>query len=103
VDNRFAGRICLSNNTGERGAAIYTLIATAKLNGVDPQARLADVLRSIADHPASHSCASRSPGIGSTEQPLPHASALVSKYRIDCLNIEIDLALSEVARVIEAG
>jgi transposase len=70
------GRICLSNNAaeralrgialgrrawlfagsdrgGERAAAIYTLIGTAKLNGVDPQAWLADVLRLIADHPAS--------------------------------------------------
>ena len=32
---------------------MYTLIAKAKLNGVDPQAWLADVLRRIADHPAS--------------------------------------------------
>jgi transposase len=70
------GRICLSNNAaeralrgialgrrawlfagsdrgGERAAAMYTLITTAKLNGVDPQAWLADVLRRIADHPAS--------------------------------------------------
>jgi len=70
------GRICLSNNAaeralrgialgrkswlfagsdrgGERAAAIYTLIGTAKLNGVDPQAWLADVLHRIADHPAS--------------------------------------------------
>ena len=38
---------------GERAAAIYTLIVTAKLNGVDPRAWLADVLRRIADHPAS--------------------------------------------------
>jgi hypothetical protein len=30
-----------------------SLIATAKLNGVDPQAWLADVLRRIADYPAS--------------------------------------------------
>ena len=45
----FAG----SDRGGERAAAIYTLIATAKLNGVDPQAWLADVLRRIADHPAS--------------------------------------------------
>jgi transposase len=36
-----------------RAAAIYTLIATAKLNDVDPQAWLADVLRRIADHPAA--------------------------------------------------
>jgi transposase len=32
---------------------MYALIATAKLNDVDPQAWLADVLRRIADHPAS--------------------------------------------------
>jgi transposase len=38
---------------GERAAAIYTLIETAKLNNVDPQAWLEDVLRRIADHPAS--------------------------------------------------
>jgi transposase len=70
------GRICLSNNAaeralrgialgrrswlfagsdrgGERAAAIYTLIATAKLNDINPQAWLADVLNRIADHPAS--------------------------------------------------
>jgi transposase len=70
------GRICLSNNAaeralrgialgrrawlfagsdrgGERAAAIYTLIATAKLNGINPQAWLANVLARIADHPAS--------------------------------------------------
>ena len=70
------GRICLTNNAaeralrgiavgrkawlfagsdrgGERAAAIYTLIVTAKLNGLDPRAWLADVLRRIADHPAS--------------------------------------------------
>jgi transposase len=70
------GRVCLSNNAaeralrgvalgrrawlfagsdrgGERAAAIYSLIATAKLNAIDPQAWLADVLRRIADQPAS--------------------------------------------------
>jgi IS66 C-terminal element len=31
---------------------MYTLIATAKLNNVDPQAWLADVLRRITDHAA---------------------------------------------------
>ena len=45
----FAG----SDRGGERAAAMFTLIETAKLNGVDPQAWLADVLRRIADHPAS--------------------------------------------------
>jgi len=70
------GRICLTNNAaervlrsialgrkawlfagsdrgGERAAAIYSLIATAKLNDVDPRAWLAHVLARIADHPAS--------------------------------------------------
>ena len=70
------GRICLSNNAaeralrgialgrrawlfagsdrgGERAAAIYTLIATAKLNDINPQAWLAELLTRIADHPAS--------------------------------------------------
>jgi hypothetical protein len=42
----------------DRKVAVYcefgrTQIATAKLNGVDPQAWLADVLRRIADHPAA--------------------------------------------------
>jgi len=70
------GRICVSNNAaeralrgvalgrkawlfagsdrgGERAAAMYELIVTAKLNDVDPQAWLAEVLRRINDHPAS--------------------------------------------------
>jgi transposase len=70
------GRVCLSNNAAERGlrgialgrkswlfagsdrgglraAAMYSLIVTAKMNGVDPQAWLADVLARIAEHPAS--------------------------------------------------
>jgi transposase len=69
------GRLCISNNAaeralrgiavgrhnwtfagsdegGRRAAAIYTLIETAKLNGVDPQAWLADVLARLPDHPA---------------------------------------------------
>jgi transposase len=67
------GRICLSNNAaeralrgialgrkawlfagsdrgGERAAVMFTLIQTAKLNGIDPQAWLADVLARINDH-----------------------------------------------------
>jgi transposase len=70
------GRICLTNNAaeralrgialgrkswlfagsdrgGDRAAAMYSLIITAKLNDVDPRAWLADVLARIADHPAS--------------------------------------------------
>jgi hypothetical protein len=39
-----------SERGGERAAAMFILIHTAKLNGVDPQAWLADVLARIADH-----------------------------------------------------
>jgi hypothetical protein len=42
----FAG----SKTGGERAAIMYTLIQSAKLNGVDPQAWLADVLARINDH-----------------------------------------------------
>src|SRR2546423_15303332 len=68
------GRLCMSNNAAEReiravalgrhnwtfagsdeggkhAAAIYTLINTAKLNDVDPQAWLVDVLARLPDHP----------------------------------------------------
>ena len=70
------GRVCLSNNAaeralrgvalgrkswlfagsergGQRAAAIYTLIGTAKLNNIDPQAWLADVIARISDTPVS--------------------------------------------------
>jgi hypothetical protein len=70
------GRICLSNNAaeralrcvalgrkawlfcgsdrgGQRAAILYSLIVTARMNNVDPQAWLADVLARIADHPAT--------------------------------------------------
>ena len=69
------GRVCLSNNAaeralrgialgrkswmfcgsdrgGHRAAAMYSLIVTAKMNDVDPQAWLADVLARIATYPA---------------------------------------------------
>ena len=40
-----------SDAGGERAAAIYSLVETAKLNGLDPQAYLREVLARIADHP----------------------------------------------------
>lgn len=46
----FAG----SDTGGARAAVLYTIIETAKLNGLDPEAYLADVLARIADHPARH-------------------------------------------------
>ena len=49
---RKAWLFCGSDRGGDRAAVIYTLIQTAKLNDVDPQAWLADVLARIADHPS---------------------------------------------------
>ncbi|MBC8058409.1 MAG: IS66 family transposase [Rhizobiales bacterium] len=69
------GRLCMTNNAaeralrgiavgrhnwtfagsdagGRRAAAIYTLIESAKLNDVDPQAWIADLLARLQDHPA---------------------------------------------------
>lgn len=45
----FAG----ADSGGERAAAIYSLIGTAKLNGVDPEAWLRHVLTHLADHPVN--------------------------------------------------
>jgi transposase len=40
-----------ADSGGERAAAMYALIGTAKLNGIDPEAYLRHVLTHIADHP----------------------------------------------------
>ncbi|MBB6147367.1 hypothetical protein HNQ77_005363 [Silvibacterium bohemicum] len=45
----FAG----SNAGGERAASIYSLLGSAKLNGLDPELYLRHVLARIADHPIS--------------------------------------------------
>jgi hypothetical protein len=44
---------CGSDAGGERAAAIYSLLGTAKLNGLDPELYLRRVLEQIADHPIS--------------------------------------------------
>jgi transposase len=43
----FAG----ADTGGERAASIYSLIGTAKLNGLDPEAYLRYVLERIPEHP----------------------------------------------------
>ena len=49
---RKSGLFCGSDRGGRRAAAMYSLIVTAKMNWVDPQAWLADILARIAAHPA---------------------------------------------------
>ncbi len=48
---RKAWLFCGSDRGGQRAAVLYSLITTTKLNDVDPQAWLADVLACIAQHP----------------------------------------------------
>jgi len=43
----FAG----SDSGGDRAATMYTIIQTARLNGLDPEAYLRDIIGRIADHP----------------------------------------------------
>ena len=42
---------CGSDAGGQRAACIYTVIETAKINGINPQTYLADILGRIAEHP----------------------------------------------------
>lgn len=42
---------CGSDRGGHRAAAMYSLIQTCRLNGVDPHAWLRDVIARISDHP----------------------------------------------------
>ena len=50
---RKAWLFCGSDRGGQRAAIVYSLIQTCKLNDVDPQAWLADVLARIAEYPVS--------------------------------------------------
>lgn len=45
--------VCGSGAGGERAAALYGLITTATLNGLDPEAYLGHVIQRIAEHPAN--------------------------------------------------
>ena len=51
AETRTARCVRSADRGGERAAGMYTLIVTAKLNDVDPQAWLADVLARIAEPP----------------------------------------------------
>ena len=91
------GQICLTNNAaeralrgvapgrksrlfagsergGDRAAFMYTLIVTAKMNDIDPQAWLADVLKRLPDMP-SRACTSSCRGTGKPQRQssTPHS------------------------------
>ena len=42
---------CRSDAGGQRAACLYTILETVKMNGINPQAYLTDILGRIADHP----------------------------------------------------
>ena len=100
------GRICLTNNAAERAlrgialgrkswlfcgsdrggvraAAMYTLIGTAKLNNVDPQAWLADVLGKIAGTAAEP--ARRTPSVELARQPAARSGCIGQGPRLALL------------------
>ena len=104
------GRICLTNNAAERAlrgfalgrkswlfagsergaeraAVMYTLIMTAKLNDVDPQAWLADVLARIADLPATRLARTAAVGMeagGPAESGLSHGGTWTCLHHPAC-------------------
>jgi transposase len=65
----FAG----SDTGGERAAAMYSVIGSAKLNGLDPEAYLRHVLERIADHPISRVAELLPWSIALPAQPQPPA------------------------------
>ena len=90
----FAG----SERGAERAAAIATLIMTAKLNEIDPQAWLADVLARIADHPVQR-LDELLPGTGAGSPPDPSSST----RRPDIAAITAVHTLAAVARMLGAS
>ena len=66
---RVSWLFCGSDRGGRRAADMYSLIVTAKMNGVDPQAWLADVLSRIA---ANAACRQSLRNMRSSAQPRPY-------------------------------
>ncbi len=81
----FAGSDC----GGERAAAMYTLLGTAKLNGLDPELYLRTVLEQIADHPISriNAAAAMEPGSLTPDRlfsgRLRHTHQVPTKKQVD--------------------
>ena len=42
---------CGSDAGGQRAVCLYTIVETAKMNGINPQVYLTDILGRIANHP----------------------------------------------------
>lgn len=70
----FAGSVA----GGERAAAIYSVIETAKLNGVEPQAYIANIIEKFASGWPTHAGTNSCRGTG---QVQPHPQAWRRNYR----------------------
>jgi transposase len=71
---RNAWLFCGSHRGGRRAASMYSLIVTAKMNGIDPQAWLTDVLARISSHPV-HRLDELLPWNWTSESALPARAA----------------------------
>jgi transposase len=67
----FAG----SDAGGERAAAIYSLVGTAELNGLNPEAYLREVLSRIADHPIQRLKELLPWNVAASKRPARHEAA----------------------------
>ena len=127
---RLRGRICLSNNAaeralrgvalgrksslfagsergGQRATAMYALIGTAKLNAIDPQAWLADVIARISDMAVSrlHELLPWEWNSAKTQvrQPVAAAPVLPTSSTGSVTARRVDIALSAGRRILVEG
>jgi len=73
-----------SHDGGERAAAMYSLLETAKFNGIDPEAYLRQVLQRISDLPINRIAEllpwNLAPAALNHEMPSPHRRSQSTRY-----------------------
>ena len=90
---------CRSDRGGQRAAAMYSLIITAKMNDVDPRAWLADVLARIATHPTGSPSFSRGTGRpAAPTKPWPRPPDAEAPAQRSCLRPTPDAYLLNADR-----